>query len=291
MYIAKIFLLCTLIVNFGLLRQVASQDIKIVDFAAEGPYEVNIIHIFDDVTFLFLIKNCGKDTIDELQISATAGERNTITQHPVRLIRGLEPGKTHTIRVELSSEVGAPMLEVFLEIAIGEKTFFASERVFFDREYRPQLDHDNIACEYPRVHLRDFGYPSLKALDFWFDNTMHTYHIKIPSIQQSRQRYRRTGYLLGATGLAAAGVGAYFHFQANDLYTNEYKTATADATQIHKDILSYEQRSHYLLGAALPLLAISTYSAIKQIRLNRQINLLLTPTADNGAVVSLNYTF
>lgn len=116
--------------------------------------------------------------------------------------------------------------------------------------------------------------------------TMQTYR---GSMQQTANKYKRQKVVWGVATIAAAGVGGYFRYSVTSL-SNEYKTATTDATDIYNRLEQHDLYSYIAFGAAVPCAVMTIVKAVQQNKAKKKANFTLMPTK-NGAVFGLAYNF
>jgi len=116
--------------------------------------------------------------------------------------------------------------------------------------------------------------------------TMQTYQ---GSMLQTANRYKKRKLVWGAATVVAVGTGGYFRYSVSNL-TNQYKTATTDATEIYDRLEQHDLFSYVAFGAAVPCAVMTIVKAAQQGKAKKKANLTLLPTK-GGAVVGLAYTF
>lgn len=106
-------------------------------------------------------------------------------------------------------------------------------------------------------------------------------------------KYNRNKKILFISSAITAGIGGYFAYSANNLYTNEYPTATDNATRIHEQIVNQKMIWMASAGVSATCLISAVIYSRKEKKTNNTLQNLsaIIKPYDKGAGISLTYNF
>ena len=252
--------------NFGKIT-ITAPDSKIFQngaFMATGSYTANLA----PGKYVFTA-NRDKHHEAKKEVFVTVGSNEEFTLKPEPMMGSVsvftEPAETKGAEIFVNGEKQQFVTPAVVPLLIGEYKITVKKPGFLDAERN--------------VTLREYDSQQLPI-------TMQTFK---GSLQQDLKRHRTQKLAWLGGSLACAGAGTYFMLSAKQKY-EEYKTAGENASDLRKQIETYDILTPVFFGASAVCLVPCIIHAVRQKNVKKKMNVAVLPW-NEGMILSMTYSF